>query len=94
MLSVAAAVGTPRSSAASQHVAPHPELPAFFPVDMHMHGELVASLILSGKFFTLLAYLSQIQQQGKGNPGNQVCTNSIKTAPKIRWDALCAEESI
>lgn len=59
-----------------------------------MHGLLDAPLLLPGViFFYLLAYFSQTQQQGKGDPGNQVCTNQVKTVPKVRQDALCAEES-
>lgn len=90
MLSVAAAVGTPWSGTPSQHVAPHSELPAFFSVDMH--GHLAASLLLFRVVF-YLTYLSQTQHQGKGDPGNLVCTNPVKTAAKVRQDALCAEES-
>lgn len=79
MLSVAAAVGTPWSGAASQHVAPHSELPAFFPVDMH--GHLAASLLLFRVIF-YLTYLSQTQHQGKGDPGNLLLYKSSKNSPQ------------
>lgn len=86
MLSVAAAVGTPWSSAAFQHVAPHPELLVFLP------GHLAASLLLSGVFFCLTGLPQPNTAPEQGNPGSQVCTNP-ETAPKVRQDALCAEES-
>lgn len=74
--------GDPLVQSCISAVAPHSELPAFFPVDMHMHGELAAPLLLSGVIFYLPGLPQPNAAAGQSQPRQPGLYKPNKNSPQ------------